>query len=73
MPRRFSVLIEQDEDGLFVATVPALPGCHTQARTLAELDERVREAIALCLEVAVERGLPIEEQRFIGAHQIEVA
>lgn len=48
---RFPVVIEQDEDGIFVATVPALRGCHTQARTLAELDERVREVVALCLEV----------------------
>jgi len=53
---RFPVVIEQDEDGWFVATVPSLRGCHTQARTLAELDERVREAIALCLD-AETRGV----------------
>jgi len=47
---RFPIIIEQDEDGLYVATVPALRGCHTQAKTLGELDERIREAIALCLE-----------------------
>jgi predicted RNase H-like HicB family nuclease len=45
----FPVVIEQDEDGWFVATVPSLRGCHTQARTLAELDERIREAVALCV------------------------
>ena len=44
---RFPVVIEQDEDGVYMATVPALRGCHTQAHTLAELDERVREAIKL--------------------------
>lgn len=51
MNREFSVVIERDEEGYYVASVPALPGCHTQARSLDELMERVREAIALCLEV----------------------
>lgn len=50
--QKFKILIERDEDGYFVATVPALPGCVTQAKTLSELNERVREAIKLCLEVA---------------------
>jgi predicted RNase H-like HicB family nuclease len=49
--RRFTVIIEKDEDGLYVASVPALPGCHTQARDLNELEERIKEAIILCLEV----------------------
>ena len=51
MSREFSVVIERDEEGYYVASVPALPGCHTQARSLDALMERVREAIALCLEV----------------------
>ncbi len=46
----FPVIIEQDEDGWYVASVPSLRGCHTKARTLAELDERIREAVALCIE-----------------------
>lgn len=50
--KQFKVIIEQDEDGYFVASVPALPGCHTQAKTLLELKKRIREAILLCLEVA---------------------
>jgi len=50
--RQFKVLIERDDDGYFVASVPALPGCYTQARTLSELMERIRDAIKLCLEVA---------------------
>ena len=49
---QFAVIIEQDEDGYFVASVPALPGCHTQAKTLTELRKRVKDAIKLCLEVA---------------------
>lgn len=46
----FDVIVEQDSDGWFVASVPALAGCHTQARTKAELRDRVAEAIALCRE-----------------------
>jgi predicted RNase H-like HicB family nuclease len=46
----FTVLIERDEDGYYVATVPALRGCHTQAKKLDTLMKRVREVIALCLE-----------------------
>lgn len=46
----FSVIVERDEAGYFVASVPKLPGCHTQARSLDKLIERVREAIELCLE-----------------------
>jgi predicted RNase H-like HicB family nuclease len=48
--RKFTVLIEQDEDGLYVATVPALRGCHTQAKNLDTLMKRVREVVELCLE-----------------------
>ena len=50
--KQFRVIIERDEDGLFVGVVPALPGCFTQAKTLQELMERIRDAIQLCLEVA---------------------
>jgi predicted RNase H-like HicB family nuclease len=45
--RRFTVVIEQDEDGYYVASVPALHSCYTQARTLEELSPRIREVIAL--------------------------
>ena len=51
MTREFSVVIEKDEDGYFVASVPALRGCHTQAKSLDILMKRIREAIELCLEV----------------------
>lgn len=45
MKREFNVIIEQDADGYFVASVPNLLGCHTQAQTLDDLMERIREAI----------------------------
>ena len=45
MTRQFNVVVERDAEGFFVATVPSLPGCHTQARSLDQLMERVREAI----------------------------
>ena len=56
MTREFSVVIERDEEGYYVASVPALPGCHTQARSLDELMERVSEAIALYLEVEADQA-----------------
>jgi predicted RNase H-like HicB family nuclease len=47
----FTVLIEKDEDGILVASVPALKGCHSQGKTMDELLARIKEAIELCLEV----------------------
>jgi predicted RNase H-like HicB family nuclease len=54
--REFSVIVERDAAGYYVASVPELPGCHTQARSLDKLVDRIREAIELCLEV--ERDTP---------------
>jgi predicted RNase H-like HicB family nuclease len=51
MTREFNVIIERDSEGYFVASVPSLAGCHTQAKSLDELIERIKEAIELCLEV----------------------
>jgi len=68
---RFTVIIEKDEDGLYVASVPALPGCHTQADNLNELESRIKEVIRLCLEA---NGMEsIKPETLIGVHQIEVA
>ncbi len=47
---RFDVVVRRDEDGYYIATVPELPGCHTQAKSLDELMSRIREAILLYLE-----------------------
>ncbi len=51
MTKEFNVIVERDEDGYYVASAPELQGCHTQAESLDELMERIREAIELCLEV----------------------
>jgi predicted RNase H-like HicB family nuclease len=67
MTREFNVVIEKDEDGYFVASVPALRGCHTQAKSLDVLMRRVREAIALCLEVEK----PIANE-FVGVQRVAV-
>lgn len=50
MKREYAVIVERDREGWYVASVPALKGCRTQARTMPELQERIREAIHLCLE-----------------------
>jgi predicted RNase H-like HicB family nuclease len=69
MAKAFDVIIERDEEGYYVATVAALPGCHTQAKSLDKLMERIREAIELCLEVRGEEATPHE---FIGVQRVWV-
>ena len=69
MSKEFNVIIERDAEGYFVASVPSLPGCHTQAKSLDELMERIREAIELCLDV---EGNLSEPLAFVGVHQISV-
>lgn len=71
--KQFSVLYEQDEDGMFLALVPALPGCHTQGRTLAEAEKNVREAIKLYLEVARRKRTPIKQNQFVATQLVKVA
>jgi len=67
--REFNVVVDRDEEGYYVASVPELPGCHTQARSLDKLMERIREAIALCLEV--ERDVRTRTE-FIGVQRVAV-
>ncbi len=50
----FRVIVNQDEDGVFVASCPSLPGCHSQGRTYEKALENVEDAINLCLKVAEE-------------------
>ena len=56
MAKEFTVIIEKDEEGYFIAEVPELKGCHTQAKSLDTLMERIKEAIQLCLDVE-KRGI----------------
>lgn len=51
MPRHFDVVIERDEEGYYVASVPQLSGCHTQGRSVDEVAQRIREALELCLKM----------------------
>lgn len=67
--RKFTVVIERDEENYYVATVPGLPGCHTQAKSLDTLMKRVREAVALCLEAEPSDAASLE---LIGVQQISV-
>ncbi|HHS13518.1 MAG TPA: type II toxin-antitoxin system HicB family antitoxin [bacterium] len=69
MNRSFNVIIEKDEDGYFIAAVPSLKGCHTQAKTLDKLMERTKEAIELCLETEDE----ISQNEFIGVQRLVVS
>ncbi len=64
----FTILIEQDEDGYYVATAPALKSCYTQAKTLEELYPRIKEVIELCLEE--DKITPL---KFVGVQQLEIA
>jgi predicted RNase H-like HicB family nuclease len=69
MKREFNVIIEKDEDGYFVASVPSLPGCHTQAKSLDELTERIQEAILLCLEFEEQQQDSLD---FVGIQRVAV-
>ena len=67
MTKEFSVVIEKDEDGYFVASVPTLRGCHTQAKSFDVLMERMKETIELCLEV----DNPVTTE-FVGVQRIAI-
>jgi predicted RNase H-like HicB family nuclease len=70
MKLTYIVIIEQGEDGTYIATVPALKSCYTQADTIPELLEKAKEVIELCLEV--EKDVP-PSNKFIGIQQMEIA
>lgn len=69
MHKDFNVIIERDSEGFYVASVPVLKGCHTQARSLDELMLRIREAIELCLEA---QGLETEPLEFVGVQKVSL-
>ncbi len=70
VPAQFDVVIERDEGGYYVASVPSIPACHTQARSLDEVTQRIREAIELCLEV---QGAPEHSLEFVGIQRVTIA
>jgi predicted RNase H-like HicB family nuclease len=65
---KLSVTIDRDEDGVWVVECPSIPGCVSQGKTKAQAIKNIEEAIALCLEVRAERGLPLT----IETRQVEV-
>ena len=67
---KFAVVVERDEDAYYIASVPELPGCHTQAKTLDELASRIKEAVELYLET---EGIKAEGKiELVGVQFIEV-
>jgi predicted RNase H-like HicB family nuclease len=79
----FRVIIDQDEDGIFVASIPAVPGCHSQGESYEEAIRNVKEAVGLCLEVAKTDKVYYDKidwsetdkgkSRFLGITQIPVS
>lgn len=66
---RFNVTLDRDEDGVWVAECPSIPGCVSQGKTREEALDNIREAIALCMEVRAERGLPLT----VETREVEVS
>ncbi|MBS3166145.1 type II toxin-antitoxin system HicB family antitoxin [Candidatus Woesearchaeota archaeon] len=69
MTRKYTVIIERDEDDWLISEVVGLPGCHTQAKTMDQLIERTKEAIRTYLKTDEELDI---SQEFVGVQQIEV-
>jgi len=65
---KFTATLERDEDGVWIAECPSIPGCVSQGQTRDEAPASIREAIALCLEVRAEQGMPLT----IETQQVEV-
>ena len=66
---KYTVVVEKGESGYYIAYVPSMPGCHTQAKTIPQLMERVKEAIELCLESGV---IPEEKASFVEVRTVEL-
>ena len=66
----FTIIIERDEDGIYVASVPEIQGCYTQGKTIPQVLERIKEAIEVCLEADGEEA--IRPLKFIGVQKVEI-
>ena len=69
MKQKFTIIVEQGEDGYLISEVVELPGCHTQAKTYDDLIKRTKEAISLYLEA---EGMPEIKSKFLGLQQVEI-
>lgn len=65
---KFSVTVDRDEDGAWIVECPSIPGCVSQGQTKEKALENIKDAIAACLQVRAERGLPLT----LETHQVEV-
>lgn len=65
---KFNVIVDRDEDGVWIVECPSIPGCVSQGETREKALENIKDAIALCLQVRSERGLPLT----VETHQVEV-
>jgi predicted RNase H-like HicB family nuclease len=65
---KFHITLDRDEDGVWIAACPAIPGCVSQGETKEEATENIRDAIKMCLEVRAEQGLPLT----VETRQVEV-
>jgi len=66
---KFPVIIYQDEDGVFIAECPSIPGCVSQGQTREEAARNIQDAIKECLQVRAEKGLPLT----INIQEVEVS
>ncbi len=65
---KFIITLSQDEDGVFVAECPSIPGCISQGKTESEAESNIRQAMRECLEVRAEKGMPLT----VSTRQVEV-
>lgn len=65
----FTVLIERDEEGTYIAKVPDIPGCYTQGKTISQVLDRIKEAIDVCIEAEAQEIKPLQ---FIGVQRISI-
>ncbi|MBC6400575.1 MAG: type II toxin-antitoxin system HicB family antitoxin [Ekhidna sp.] len=70
MQKHFPIIIEQDEDNVFIVSCPVLRGCHSYGATLPEAMENIKEAILLCLED--EQPQQIQQNHFLGVRDLEI-
>ena len=66
----FTVYIEQDEDGIFVGSIPVVPGCQAEGKTRKQMLKNLQEVLKLCLRNVNARE--VEKTRFVGIQNLEV-